>query len=271
MVSQAEYSALEYVDQDDLVELAIVGRLQVNEASGADAVVSYEEAYNTLRWALDVQKYPEGLPSRPFVWIWSQMLWNCTVFFLVLIVVSIMLSTTKSLFGYIKVEDGVLVAADTLAHPGEEPVASTAAVIAARHLHECALLPSEILRQIRDVTISHKGVWRCIHVAHVAQFRASHLWLEGHDGSGIRLLDGLAFFRNGRLGSEEPLSLDGSDIQRYLSASNETSSRRAALLTNWVPPQAFFHVARKSEGARTANVDILQAIVCSSILIALWS
>jgi len=214
---------------NDLAEMALIARMQVD--IGEQTTVSFEEAFTSLRWALDVQKYPEGLPSRPFVWIWSSVFY-CVAITVAIIMLVNMLSSARSLFGYLGVEDGTLVASGVLAYAGEEPIAATAGVIEDRGLSECGGLAAETLALIRDVVFMHEGIWRCMHITNIVKFRSMHVWLESYDGSGIRLLDGRAFFRNGALGSEESLSLDTLHV-----GSN---------YTGWEPPRSYFRVVRST-------------------------
>merc|ERR1719401_243539 len=139
-----------------------------------------------------------------------------------------MLSSARSLFSYLEVEDGTLVASGVLAYSGETPVAAAAAVIEQRLLSECGSLAAETLARIRDIVFMYEGVWRCIHITNVVKFRSMHIWLESYDGSAIRLLDGRAFYRNGLFGDEKSLSLD--------------TTQAGSNHLGWQPPLSYFHV-----------------------------
>lgn len=217
----------------DLAEMALRSRLQ-----GKGETLSYEEAYESLRWALDVERFPEGFPPRPYEWIWSHLLCCCGIFILVLVAALTMLILTRSMFRSVSVDKGVLLASGApSAFSGEEPVASTAVAVEKRTLAECATLATETLGHLRDVVFMHKGAWMSLRIAHVTKFRNMHVLLQGFDGTAIRLLNGRAYLRKHALGSEEQLSLDGSGYSEGAnSAPNATSS--------WIPPLSYFRIVR---------------------------
>jgi hypothetical protein len=212
---------------NDLAEMALIARMQVDARQQAS--LSFEEAYKSLRWALDVQDYPEGIPSRPFVWIWDTAFYclSVTVAFIMLV---LMIAYSRSLFSYLETEDGTLVASGVLTYSGEEPVAATANVVEDRGLSDCGSLAIETLALMRDLVFMHGGVWRIMHITNIVMFRSQHLWLESFDGSAVRLLDGRAFFRNGALGSEEFLSLHSTQVGSNYSG--------------WQTPRSYFRVVR---------------------------
>lgn len=221
-----------HIDVDNLAEQALLARLKVSERAARRTTYTFQEACDHVRWALDVHRYPLGRPPRRYDWIWGHLLCNCGIFALTLTILVLMLVFTRGWVGSVGVDGGVLFASGKTIYGNEEPLAATAAVIEQRDLKAVAGLPAELLHSVRDVVLSHAGIWRCLHIARVTKYRDGHAWMEAHDGTGIRLHDGRAFLRFGILGNEEPLQIEPRD--------NATLD----VIEKWEPPMAYFNIFR---------------------------
>lgn len=210
---------------DDFTEQALLARLKVSGRPMLSDSYTLQEACDHVRWALDVSRYPTGVPPRRFEWIWGHCLCGCCTFVITVVMLVFMLSFTRDMSGSLNVQQGILVASGS-----EEPVASTAAVLEQRDLAGLATLSEDVLRNVRDLVVTHRGIWRCLHIARVTKYRDDHVWMEAHDGTAIRLRDGRILLRLGALGDEEPLIPERTE--------NGTSEE------GWAPPLAFFDVVR---------------------------
>mmetsp|Transcript_55497 Transcript_55497/g.104376 ORF Transcript_55497/g.104376 Transcript_55497/m.104376 type:complete len:239 (-) Transcript_55497:51-767(-) len=220
------------INFDNLAEQALLARLKVSDRAARRTTYTFQEACDHVRWALDMHRYPLGRPPRRYEWIWGHLLCNCGICAITLTILILMLIFTRGWVGSVNVEGGVLFASGKINYGGEEPLAATAAVLEQRDLRDLSGLPADLLQNVRDVVISHAGIWRCLHIARVTKYRDGHAWMEAHDGTGVRLQDGRAFLRFGLLGNEEPLQIEPSD-----NATSDASEK-------WEPPMAYFNVFR---------------------------
>lgn len=228
--AESEDVADPHIIVDNLAEQALLARLKVSDKASRRSTYTMREACGHISWALDVHRYPLGVPPRRFEWIWGHMLCGCGVCVMTIIILTLMLVFTRGWIGPVGVEDGVLLVSGVASYVGEEPVAATGAVLEQRELTDLFGLTSELLQNVRDVVMMHAGIWRCLHIARVTKYRDGHAMMEAHDGTGIRLRDGRAFVRFGVLGDEEPVSLQ--------------PSGNATLDAEWAPPLAFFDIIR---------------------------
>jgi len=202
-------------DADDsrgLVELALLARLKGQSSSPEEQECNLGEAVEHILWSLDVSRHGtrgvrEGSAALP----WGALAHVCCALLCSLLALVLLLALTRASFQELSLEEGVLLARSAPAFSGEEPLAATAKLLEHRVLIECASLPALALRALHTVAVVHAGEWRSLRIARVLRFGAVHLWLESADGTGIRLHSDKAFFREGKLGDEEQLSMASKD------------------------------------------------------------
>lgn len=213
-------------ETDDLVELALLARLKSRGVTDSERECNVEQAADNILWALDaVKRMPPGIGELPPVCPWGSIACMCCFCVVITVSLVILATLTRLYFQEVLVRDGILLASGTPAYSGDEPVAATAAAVESRDLQACLQLPAESLQRLVSVAFVHGGAWWSLRVARVLRFSSSHLMLEAPDGTGVRLLHGEAFFRDGALGDEEQLLLQ-----------SET------LGTESVSPTAFFNI-----------------------------
>jgi len=220
-------------ETDDLVELALLARLKSRGITDSERECNLEQAADNILWALDAAKrMPPGIGELPPVCPWVSVARMCCFCTVTIVLLLIMATLTRLYFQEVIVRDGILLASGIPAYSGNEPIAATAAAVESKDLEACLQLPSESLQRLVSVAFVHGGAWWSLRVARVLRFSGSHLMLEAPDGTGVRLLHGEAFFRDGALGDEEQLLLQSESLG-----------------TERVSPTAFFSIeAFENEG-----------------------
>jgi len=199
-------------ETDDLIELALLARLKSRGITDSERECNLELATDNILWALDAAKRtPPCIGELPPVCPWGSIACMCCFCCVIIVVLLILATLTRLYFQEVIVRDGILLATGIPAYSGDEPVAATAAAVESRDLEACLRLPAESLQRLMSVAFVHGGAWWSLRVARVQRFSDSHLMLEAPDGTGIRLLHGEAFFRDGALGDEERLLLQAVD------------------------------------------------------------
>jgi len=198
---------------DDLVELALLARLKSRGITDSERECNLEQAADNILWALDAaERMPPGIGELPPVCPWGSIAFMCCFGTVIIILLLIMATLTRLYFQEVIVRNGILLASGIPAYSGDEPVAATAAAVESRDLEACLQLPAESLQRLVSVAFVHGGAWWSLRVARVQRFSGSHLMLEAPDGTGVRLLHGEAFFRDGALGDEEQLLLQSKSL-----------------------------------------------------------
>ncbi|OLQ02858.1 Tetratricopeptide repeat protein 21B [Symbiodinium microadriaticum] len=185
------------------------------------SVLKISENYPKIKKAL---KQPEEYPPTPQPFSLGRVLFAAIVLLLLLLL-------TRALFTEVVARDGLLLGA------GEEPLAALAVARESRSVTAAAALTPSILRNVRDVSLVHQGVWRCLHISGVTKYSDWHIWMEAADGSGVRVRGGKAFLRIGFLGDEEELQPSEDFL---LNESSNASNSTASVADAGVEPTAFF-------------------------------
>jgi len=188
--------------------------------------LKFDEARDLLWEALEADRGPQE--GRPLV---RSLCFTIGRGLLAAIVLLLLLLLTRSLFTEVVARDGLLLGA------GEEPVAALAVARESRSVTAAAALTPSILRNVRDVSLVHQGVWRCLHISGVTKYSDWHIWMEAADGSGVRVRGGKAFLRIGFLGDEEELQPSEDFL---LNESSNASNWTASVADAGVEPTAFF-------------------------------
>ncbi|CAE8629924.1 unnamed protein product [Polarella glacialis] len=230
--------------ETDTAELALLSRLK-GAGGGLQPSSGFEEAADLVMWALDVsQKGPSGLfepiksaEKRRTVDL-RRSLRTLGMSVGAALIVLILLFLTRAHFTEATARDGLLLATGVPAYRGEEAVAGLAVAREFRSLGSCASLATGSLRNIRDVTLVHRGVWRCLHISRVLKYSGSHIWLEAANGAGLRVRSGQVFLRETELSDEEAVQ-DGGETYPPLLLANATENATAV---NRISPTAFFDV-----------------------------
>jgi hypothetical protein len=191
---------------DDTADLGLVAQLHRKEFD--EKGVAFNSAVEISLQALDVaRRGPDGIAD-----LRTGIYMRCTCGFLVSIfLVVIMLISARGFTRVAVAHDGLLVVGGANAvrrgamAPGEELVVSTAKVMERKSLPEVAALPVHLLRDVRDITFVHEGVWRCIHITRAQKLGYGQVLLEAADGTAVRVMEGRATIRFGHGGVEEPL------------------------------------------------------------------
>mmetsp|Transcript_105601 Transcript_105601/g.340545 ORF Transcript_105601/g.340545 Transcript_105601/m.340545 type:complete len:286 (-) Transcript_105601:120-977(-) len=213
----------------DVAELALLALLQGQGIEAETRACSLEAATDHVLWALDISKRgPTGMGPRPPLARCGPRFQCCCALAGVILALMLLVGLTRATFREVSVENGILLASGVPAYAGDEPVAATAAILEYRRLEDCLNVPLQVLRNIRDVVLVHRGTWRSIRIARVLKFSSAHVWFEAPDGTGVRLKWGEAYLREGKLGDEQRLELGG---ELY----NTTVSKM-------IQPTAFFEV-----------------------------
>lgn len=207
----------------DFVEFALLDRLDVH-TQREGRTISLEEARAAVLWALAMDKHPLGAPARPHQWVWLFLARLCVAFVVIIIVLSVLLALTRASFRQVSADGDILIASGVNTYYDEAPVVGTASVLATSDLMHVLSMPADVLRRIRDVVMTHDGIWRCIRIASVMKFSDRHVWLEARDGTGIRLKYDRGFVRFGQLGAEVPFDLVRSN---YTGSSEDFPAKEA--------------------------------------------
>ena len=178
---------------------AFVALCSLLEARGKGTKLTYEEAADIMLQADNTHRR-EVKSGRPRVQFLCQVIGGITALCIVLL---LLLLLTRAIFTELSTADGLL-----KAHGAQANVAAVAIARQKRSLSTCSALPPTTLQHLRDVTLVHQGIWRCLHISSVVKFSDAHLWLEAPDGSGIRIWGSKVFFRQGQLGDEEVINTE---------------------------------------------------------------
>lgn len=197
-----------------VAELALIAKVR----RGAPKVVDFDTATDAVTWALEVSgRGPTGVREKqPYIKLAP---W-CRAFGAVVvgsIAVFILLRVITASFREVSAQDGLMLAAGVPAHQTGKPLAAVAAPFEQRNLTSCPSLPREVLMRMRDVAINttHDGSWMNLRIAHVQSFSDHHLWLQAFDGTGVRVLGGRLFYREGALGDEVLLGAGAEHATAY--------------------------------------------------------
>lgn len=152
---------------------------------------------------------PTGVAKTPLGVDWGLCAWVAAAVSATVIILAILLVLARASVRLAAARSGVLVAVGLPAVPGVEPILAVGAAVQQKSLGDVSNMPISSLRNIRDVTLVHRGVWRCLRISRSMRFGESHVWLEAPDGSALRIRGGQAAIRLGPLGSEEPVDLAG--------------------------------------------------------------
>eukprot|EP00931_Biecheleriopsis_adriatica_P096939 TRINITY_DN70681_c0_g1_i1.p1 TRINITY_DN70681_c0_g1~~TRINITY_DN70681_c0_g1_i1.p1 ORF type:complete len:289 (-),score=66.80 TRINITY_DN70681_c0_g1_i1:29-895(-) len=195
----------------DTAELALRARLKAEAIARGDREMEFgfEEARDLMMWALDVSRSGAAGLDEPPTYKRRAMLQSLGVFAATSLIFLFLFLFVRANTTEVATRDGFLLATGVPAYRGEEPIASVAALREFRSLESVVSLPAAALGGLRDVTLVHQGIWRCLHVSSVTKFSDSHIWLEAADGTGVRIRGGKAFLREDHLSDEEAIELDG--------------------------------------------------------------
>mmetsp|Transcript_78471 Transcript_78471/g.123750 ORF Transcript_78471/g.123750 Transcript_78471/m.123750 type:complete len:232 (+) Transcript_78471:37-732(+) len=178
-------------------DAAFVALCSLLEARGKGTTLTYEEAADVMLQAHNThRKETKGRPRLTFLCL---VIGGTILFCMVLL---LLLLLTRALFTEIGTSDGLLRANGA----DQANVAAVAAALQVRSLASSSALPANSLQNIRDVSLVHRGIWRCLHISSVVKFSDVHVWLEAADGSAIRLWGSKVFLRQGWLGDEEVIN-----------------------------------------------------------------
>mmetsp|Transcript_81957 Transcript_81957/g.227239 ORF Transcript_81957/g.227239 Transcript_81957/m.227239 type:complete len:295 (+) Transcript_81957:64-948(+) len=221
-------------DPGDLAELALLARIRGQDGSPEPQECDLVLASEHVLWTLEAAKLgPTGARKRPPALPWAAMARCCGGALACLLVLLLLLALTRANFVELGLEaggSGALLAGAVPHFAGEAPVAATALALESRNLSECEGLSARELRAVRGVALVHDGVFRSVRVARSLRYGDSHLWLEAADGTAVRVQHGRAWFREGKIGDEQSLLLDG------------VSFREPSGTRNTLRPVAFFDV-----------------------------
>lgn len=201
--------------EPDVAELQLFARihsLNVHRNGG----VGFAEAVDiTLDACQTARRGPvgTGTPSRRIDW--RVISWFCVGSTIVVVLTVLMLLLCRVSIRLLAARQKVLVATGMEAIPDAEPAVATALALQQVHLLSLATLPIETLRNVRDVTLAHRGVWRCLRVTRAMRLDNLMTWLETFDGTALRIANGAAWIRFGPFGDEESIATAGSWYQDY--------------------------------------------------------
>jgi len=220
--------------EDDTAELALRAELY-SLPSASDDAVTHEEAITLTLKALEVARWgPAAAKVRVQGVNYPRSARNCCICLLPFFVIIFLLILTRVSVRLASVRDNMLVTVGLPLVPGSELIVATGTAVRERGLAEIGALSMDELRSLRDVTLVHRDVWRCIRISRVLKYSNHHLWLEAPDGTALRLRVNMhghlqAFIRLGHLANEELVDLGFPIYQDNSKVLKESQVRATAL------------------------------------------
>jgi len=196
---------------------------------GKDSI-DHAEAFQLTLTACDVAKRgPAGTGRAAKRIDWRSLACGSTATAGVILLMVYFLCLTRYSVRIMNARDGMLIATGLQALPDEEPVVATGLALKTVNLINLIGLPMETVRNVRDVTLVHDGVWRCLRVSRVTRLGTLQLLLETPDDIVVRLSGGSAWLRLGPVEDENEIELDGATYVDAWTGSSEVVKPTATL------------------------------------------
>eukprot|EP00927_Polykrikos_kofoidii_P054061 TRINITY_DN48545_c0_g1_i1.p1 TRINITY_DN48545_c0_g1~~TRINITY_DN48545_c0_g1_i1.p1 ORF type:complete len:350 (-),score=50.33 TRINITY_DN48545_c0_g1_i1:162-1211(-) len=191
----------------DTAEYVLCAEFFNERAAGTFRTRRYADAVDLVVRAIKmVRNGPTGVSSRRPGVDWGLVAWVAASLSACIFTLAIVLLLARASVRQAAAKNGILVAVGLPAVPGREPILAMGAAVQHKSLIDVASMPFSTLRNIRDVTLVHRGTWRCLRISRSVRFGESHVLLEAPDGSALRIRNGQAALRVSSFGAEEPIN-----------------------------------------------------------------